>query len=272
MAEYHCKKIRKKIRKNRKLINNLALRNIVLKWLRKKWSPKQISKKLCLLYPYDDSMNISYDSIYSYIYILPRGTLKKRLTKYLRQHHRHRKPNKKDTSQLGAIHYFFSITERPAEVADRIVPGHWEGDLIISKDNLSAIGTLVERTTRMTFLVKLKNQDAITIRKAYAKQFKSIPNGLRKTLTYDRGSEMAQHKLFSKETDMNVYFCHPKSPWERGTNENTNGLLRQYFPKGTDLNKFSQRQMNAIQDEFNDRPRKALNWDSPHECFSELLQ
>jgi len=264
--------MRHKTRKNRKLIKNPVLRNIVLKWLRKKWSPEQVSKTLRRLYPHDDSMNISHESIYSYIYILPRGTLKKRLTNYLRQHHRSRKLKAKNNSNLGAIQNFFSITERPIEVADRIIPGHWEGDLIIGKDNQSAIGTLVERTTRMTFLVKLKNQDAITIRKAYAKQFKSLPNGLRKTLTYDRGSEMAQHKLFTKETDMNVYFCHPKSPWERGTNENTNGLLRQYFPRGTDLNKYSAHQIKLIQDEFNDRPRKALDWYSPHECFSKLLQ
>jgi len=156
-------------------------------------------------------------------------------------------------------------------VADRIIPGHWEGDLLMGGRHASAIGTLVERTTRMTFLVKLENKYARNVRKAFAEEFRQLPKGLKKTMTYDQGNEMAEHKLFTKETSIEVYFAHPSSPWERGTNENTNGLLRQYFPKGTDLSKFTRAQLKAVQDELNDRPRKTLEWRTPHEKFAELL-
>jgi len=217
-------------------------------------------------------MRISHEAIYSYIYIQPRGTFKRRLTSYLRRSHKYRRKKSQNHSALGGIQDFFSIEERPAEVADRTVPGHWEGDLIVGKRTASAIGSLVERTTRMTFIVKLNNQDAITIRKAFAEEFRTLPKGLKKTLTYDQGGEMAQHKLFTKETNITVYFAHPRSPWERGSNENTNSLIRQYFPKGTDFNKISKNRLKAVQDELNDRPRKTLDWFTPHEKFSDLLR
>ena len=172
---------------------------------------------------------------------------------------------------MGAIQDYLSIEERPKEVADRIIPGHWEGDLIIGRRNASAIGTLVERTTRMTFLVKLENQDAMIVRKAFTEEFRQLPKGLKRTLTYDQGSEMAQHKLFTKDTEITVYFAHPHSPWERGSNENTNALIRQYFPRGTDFSKITENRLKEVQDELNDRPRKTLNWNTPHEKFSELL-
>lgn len=258
--------------KTRKLDKSPLLRKIVFSFLVKKWSPEQIAKRLVILYPDDMNMRISHESIYSYLYVLPRGELKKEITLCLRRKHENRYKHKEHRKDSGAIQDYLSIEERPAEVADRIIPGHWEGDLMIGGRHSSAIGTLVERTTRMTFLVKLENKYARSVRKAFAEEFRQLPKGLRKTLTYDQGHEMAEHRLFTKETNIEVYFAHPSSPWERGTNENTNMLLRQYFPKGTDLSKYTEVQLKEVQDELNDRPRKALEWRTPHEKFSELLR
>ncbi len=270
-AQWQSNKMRHKLRKNRKLANNIPLRNIVLYYLAKNWSPEQIAKRLVILYPNDMDMRISHETIYSYIYVLPRGRLKRKCISYLRRAHKHRHKINKNRQKRGAIQDFFSIEERPKEVADRIIPGHWEGDLVVGHRNASAIGTLVERTTRMSFLVKLNNQDANTVRKAFAEEFRHLPKGLKKTLTYDQGGEMAQHKLFMKETKITVYFAHPHSPWERGSNENTNALIRQYFPKGTNFSKISNNRLKEVQDELNDRPRKTLGFYTPHEKFSELL-
>jgi len=270
-AQWQSNKMRHKLRKNRKLVCNIPLRNIVLCYLAKNWSPEQIAKRLIILYPNDMGMRISHETIYSYIYILPRGRLKRQLISSLRRNHKYRRKINKDRIKRGAIQNYLSIEERPKEVADRTIPGHWEGDLVVGYRNASAIGTLVERTTRMSFLVKLNNQDANTVRKAFAEEFRRLPKGLKRTLTYDQGGEMAQHKLFSKETKMNVYFAHPHSPWERGSNENTNALIRQYFPKGIDFSKISRDRLKKVQDELNDRPRKTLGWYTPHEKFSELL-
>jgi IS30 family transposase len=271
-AQWQSNKMRHKLRKNRKLATNVALRNIVLYYLAKNWSPEQIAKRLIILYPSDMAMRISHETIYSYIYILPRGRLKRNLISSLRRNHKYRRKQNSNRRNNGAIQNFLSIEERPKEVADRIIPGHWEGDLVIGQRNASAIGTLVERTTRMSFLVKLANQDAHIVRKAFAEEFRHLPKGLKKTLTYDRGAEMSQHKLFSKDTEISVYFAHPHSPWERGSNENTNALIRQYFPKGTDFSKISNNRLKEVQDELNDRPRKTLGWYTPHEKFSELLR
>jgi len=263
---------RKKCRK-RKLDKNHQLREIVYKYILKNWSPQQIANRLKFLYPNDMDMQVSHETIYSYLYVLPRGELKKKLIQALRKRHKARRKKKtKGQSRLGPIRNYLSIEERPKEVADRIIPGHWEGDMLIGKRNMTAIGTLVERTTRMTFLVKLKDLDANTVRKSYEKEFCQLPKGLKKTLTYDQGPEMSEHRLFTKNTDITVYFAHPRSPWERGTNENTNGLLRQYFPKGTDFSKISKSKLKEVQDEFNDRPRKTLGWYTPHEKFTELLR
>ena len=264
--------MRHKVRGNRKLTVNKRLRTVVFHYLAKNWSPEQIAKRLIFLYPNDMSMHISHESIYSYIYILPRGMLKKRLIAHLRRSHIHRRKKNSAHLQISTpIQNYLSIEERPQEVADRIIPGHWEGDLIIGRRNASAIGTLVERTTRFTFLVKLDNQDSMTVRRAFVEEFRQIPAGLKRTLTYDQGREMAQHKLFSKETEMAVYFAHPNSPWERGTNENTNALIRQYFPRGTDFSKISKNKLKEVQDELNDRPRKTLGWFTPHEKLCSLL-
>ena len=270
-AQQQSNKMRHKLRKNRKLANNIPLREIVVYYLAKNWSPEQIAKRLIILYPNDMDMRVSHETIYSYIYILPRGTLKRRLISCLRRNHKYRLKKNTNRRNHGAIQDYFSIEERPKEVAGRTIPGHWEGDLIIGRRNASAIGILVERTTRMSFLVKLNNQDANTVRKAFAEEFRRLPKGLKRTLTYDQGQEMAQHKLFMKETEMTVYFAHPHSPWERGSNENTNALIRQYFPKGTDFSKIPNNRLKEVQDELNDRPRKTLGWYTPHEKFSKLL-
>jgi len=270
-AQYRCNFFRHKIRKNRKLIMNRKLWRIVRYYLFRNWSPEQIAKRLVLLYPNDMTMHISHEAIYDYIYILPKGTLRKRIIKHLRRNHINRRKKNYAVGKSGSIQQYLSIEERPKEVADRIIPGHWEGDLMIGARNASALGTLVERTTRMTFLVKLPNQDARVVRKAFAEEFRLLPEGFKKTLTYDKGSEMAQHKLFTKDTNMAVYFAHPHSPWERGTNENTNSLIRQYYPKGTDFSKISLLKLKKVQNELNDRPRKTLGWHTPHEKFAELL-
>jgi len=271
-AQQQSNKRRHKLHKNRKLTNNTLLRKFVLSHLAKNWSPEQIAKRLALLYPNDMDMRISHETIYSYLYVLPRGELKREITACLRRHHKHRRHHRKGRQKNCPIQDYLSIEERPPEVADRIIPGHWEGDLIVGKLCASAIGTLVERTTRMTFLVKLKNRDARRVREAFAEEFKHLPKGLRKTLTYDQGIEMAEHKLFTQETNICVYFAHPHAPWERGTNENTNALLRQYFPKGTDFTKISKERLKMVQDELNDRPRKTLGFYTPHEKFAELLR
>lgn len=271
-AQQHSNKMRHKLRKNRKLDNNALLRKVVFHYLAKNWSPEQIAKRLIILYPDNMIMRVSHETIYSYLYILPRGALKREIASSLRRHHLHRRKKNKDLQEAGSIADYLSIEERPKEVADRIIPGHWEGDMIVGAHHASAIGTLVERTTRMTFIVKLENQDAMTIKKAFAEEFRQLPKGLKRTLTYDQGFEMAQHKLFSKETDITVYFAHPHSPWERGTNENTNGLIRQYFPKGTDFSKISKNRLKEVQDELNDRPRKVLGFYTPHEKFYEVLR
>ena len=164
-----------------------------------------------------------------------------------------------------------SIHERPKEVEDRIIPGHWEGDLIMGKDHKSAIGTIVERTTRTVILVPLKAKDAPSVRKAFAKELKTLPSQITVTLTYDRGTEMSEHKLFTKETNMQVYFCDPHSPWQRGTNENTNMLIRDFFPKQTDFSKFTRKEIKHVQKLLNERPRKTLDWSTPKEKFKELL-
>ncbi len=267
-AQGRAHKLRHLARKKRKMDINLPLRHYVLEQLGQLWSPEQIAKRLKILYP---DMQISHESIYSYLYVLPRGALRKELVKCLRYHHINRRIQGKSRQKPCPIQDYISIEERPAEVADRIIPGHWEGDLLMGHNNGSALGTLVERTTRMTFLVQLKAKDATAVREAFAKEFKHLPKGLKRSLTYDQGQEMAEHKLFTKSTQIKVYFAHPHSPWERGTNENTNALIRQFFPKGTEFSKVSLKNIKRSQDMLNDRPRKTLEFLTPHEVFNKLL-
>ena len=270
-AQQRSNKMRHKPSANRKLDKNPRLRDFVSYHLiKKRWTPEQVAKRLEILYPNDMTMRISHESIYSYLYVWPRSTLKKEIIACLRRHHKNRRA-RKPRRKTCPIQDYLSIEERPAEVADRIIPGHWEGDLVMGHMNKSAIGTLVERTTRLTLLVKLTDKDAETVRKTFAKEFRHLPKGLKKTLTYDQGQEMVQHKLFTKETDITVYFAHPHSPWERGTNENTNALVRQFFPKGTDFNKVSKGQLKKVQALLNDRPRKVHDFYTPNEVFYKLL-
>mgnify|MGYP003932523643 CR=1 FL=1 len=257
-----------------KVAKQSVLRQYVLEKLKEEWSPQEISERLKKGYSWDMTMQISHEAIYQYIYVLPRGELKQTLIKALRQEHKYRRTQKAQKAEeyRGKIANMLSIEERPAEVADRTVPGHWEGDLILGKYKRSALGTLVERTTRYTILVPLGDKkDALNVREAYAEAFKTVPNELRKTLTYDQGKEMSQHENFTIDTGIKVYFAHPGSPWERGTNENTNGLIRQYFPKGTDFMQVSEDEIYKVQRKLNDRPRKALNYNKPNEVFNSVV-
>lgn len=255
----------------RKLAINIELQVYVHEKLRLKWSPEQIAHNLKKEYPLNENMRVSHEAIYMYLYVLPRGGLKKELLRCLRQNHKRRR-KRKGTSETPTrkITDMISIEERPAEVADRIIPGHWEGDLLIGRNRQSALGTLVERTTRTVILVPLKSKTATEVREAFAKEALSLPKQMRLTLTYDQGREMAQHSLFTKMTGVKVFFAHPASPWERGTNENTNGLIRQFFPKGTDFNKVTRKEIKHVQDLLNGRPRKVLNWDCPYKAFEKL--
>jgi transposase, IS30 family len=249
----------------------IRLKRYIYRKLRLKWSPEQIAKTLKKHYPSDTSMHISPEAIYTYLYVLPRGTLKKELLSCLRQNRKYRHKQRRGTKAQRPLEDMLSIEERPKEVEDRIIPGHWEGDLIVGKNNRSALGTLVERTTRTTILIPLKSRDSFTVAKAFAREVKKLPSTMRLSMTYDQGREMAQHKLFTKETGVKVYFAHPRSPWERGTNENTNGLIRQYFPKGTDFNKVSRYMIKKAQHQLNGRPRKALGYETPYEAFNTLI-
>lgn len=247
------------------------LRRYIYKKLKLKWSPVQIAEELELDYPLDMTMRISPESIYTYIYILPRGALKKELTSCLRQNRKRRCKQARGVKMERKIEDMLSIEERPKEVEDRIIPGHWEGDLIVGKNNRSALGTLVERTTRTTILIPVKSREAEVVAKAFAKEVKKLPQQMKLSMTYDQGREMAQHKLFTKITGVKVYFAHPSSPWERGTNENTNGLIRQFFPKGTDFNKVSRYEVKKVQDLLNGRPRATLGFKKPYQVFNQLI-
>ncbi len=250
----------------------LRLRQIVSTKLRLNWSPEQISGWLQREYPHDEGMRISHETIYRTLFIQARGALKRELQGHLRTRRKMRRSQKATTrgQPRGQIVDAVSIRERPAAIEDRAVPGHWEGDMISGSNN-SHIATLVERQSRFTMLVKLEGKDTETVVKALTKHVRRLPSELRKSLTWDRGMEMARHKEFSVATDVDVYFCDPQSPWQRGTNENTNRLLRQYFPKKTNLSPFSQADLNRVALQLNQRPRKMLNFASPAECFHECV-
>lgn len=258
------------------LLQDRRLRAYVLTGLRKRWSPREIVRRMEIQYPRDEGMRISHEAIYQFIYVLPRGSLKKELVSALRQERKYRRKKGgrrgKPEESRGKIADMISIDERPKEVDDRTIPGHWEGDLIVGKHKRTALGTLVERTTRYTLLVPLgAKKDALSVRRAYARALRTVPKELAKTLTYDQGKEMSQHKAFTIDTDIKVYFAHPGSPWERGTNENTNGLIRQYFPKGTDFSTVPTREIMRVQRQLNDRPRAALGYYKPDEMFTKLV-
>ena len=259
-------------RKPRKLAASPRLRRVVFALLAQHWSPEQIAKGLAQQYPDDATMRLSHEALYTYLYALPRGQLKREVIRYLRQRHRFRRLRHRMRLKPSPIQDLISIEERPTEVADRTVPGHWEGDLLMGHGNASALGTLVERTTRFTLLVPLRAKDAASVRQAFARELRTLPQQLRRSLTYDQGQEMAEHRLFTRDTQIQVYFAHPHCPWERGTCENTNGLLRQFFPKGTRFRTLTRRDIKHVQKLFNGRPRETLGWRTPSAVFQELLR
>lgn len=255
-----------------KLARHPKLRRLVASKLRLQWSPEQISGSLRKQFPDDEQMNVSHETIYRSLFIQARGVLKKELQAHLRSPRvmrRVKKANRDD--QRGRIPNAVSIRERPASVEDRAVPGHWEGDLLSGKGQ-SYIATLVERASRFTMLVKVDSKETAPVVAALTKHIKKLPAELRRSLTWDRGHELSHHKALTIATDVQVYFCDPQSPWQRGTNENTNGLLRQYFPKGTDLSLFSQAQLNAVAARLNGRPRKTLDFNTPADTFAQALR
>ncbi len=255
-----------------KLACNSALRRIVATKLQLNWAPEQIAGWLKIEFPGDKSNHVSHETIYRSLFVQARGVLKKELQQYLRSQRAIRRSKHASLKKqgLGKITNAVSISERPACVEDRAVPGHWEGDLIAGSNN-SYIATLVERHTRYVMLAKVENKDSASVINALIKQSKKLPDELYKSLTWDRGSEMAGHKRFTLATNIDVYFCDPRSPWQRGSNENTNGLLRQYFPKGTDLSVHSQAKLNAVARQLNERPRKTLEFRTPAQKFNACV-
>jgi IS30 family transposase len=255
-----------------KLHTNLKLRRQVEEDLRRRYSPEQIVGRLRRRFPDDPEMRVSAETIYQSLYVQARGALRRDLTKCLRTGRALRRPRRRPGQRRNQIPDMINIAERPAEADDRAVPGHWEGDLILGKNNLSAIGTLVERTTGYTMLVHLPDgYKAEQVRDALTEKIKTIPEILRASLTWDQGIEMHQWKEVSVAADIDIYFCDPHSPWQRGTSENTNGLLRQYFPKGTDLTVHSAIDLDWVATELNDRPRKRLGFAKPIEEIGPLL-
>ncbi len=233
-------------------------------------APEQIAGRLRHAYPDDMGRHLSAETIYAALYVLPRGTLRSALLAALRQARKARRPRARGTDRRGQLPNMTPIAERPAEVVTRTVPGHWEGDLIKGARNGSAVGTLVERTTRLVLLARMEGTDATSARQGFTKKLRHVPAVLRKTLTYDRGKEMAEHERLAKRLAIQIFFADPYSPWQRGTHENTNGLLRQYLPKGTDLSGYTQRELNAIAHRLNTRPRKCLDFATPLEVYAQL--
>jgi IS30 family transposase len=246
-----------------------GLRRIVEAKLRADWSPQQIAAWLMQTYPDDPKLHVSHETIYRTLYVQARGALKRELVSHLRRSYGYRQRRKAASTpdNRGKIADAISISERPQEAEDRAVPGHWEGDLLAGT-KWSNIATLVERHSRYVMLIRLTDRNAPTVARALARRIQRLPTSLKQSLTWDRGKEMAQHKAFTIATDVQVYFCDPRSPWQRGSNENTNGLLRQYFPKGEDLSHFTQRQLDAIALKLNTRPRQTLGWKTPAESFA----
>lgn len=255
-----------------KLADNRALARIVAEKLKLQWSPRQIAGWLKRTYPDDETYQVSHETIYRTLFIQARGALNKELLGHLRRTRamRRSRHHTQKTADCGRITDAVSIRERPAEVEDRAVPGHWEGDLLFGSNN-SQIVTLVERHSRYVLLAKAKGKDTETVIDALIKQAHKLPRELYKSLTWDRGKEVADHKRFSLATDIQVYFCDPQQPWQRGSNENTNGLLRQYFPKGMDLSDVHQNRLNAVARRLNERPRETLDFQTPAERFNQCV-
>lgn len=258
--------------KPRLLETNTALHDAVNAGLEQKWSPKQISERLLRDFPADHTMRVSHETIYECLYLQARGELRTQLKIALRQGRTRRVSRSRTTVARGKITNMINISERPVQAEDRAVPGFWEGDLIIGKGGKSQIATLVERTSRYVMLVRIPyDRTAERVAALLARKMETFPGFLRNSVTWDQGKEMAEHANFTVKTGIDVYFCDPHSPWQRGSNENTNGLLRQYFPKGTDLSAYTQAELDAVADELNNRPRETLRWLKPTEVLNNFL-
>lgn len=255
-----------------RLASEPRLRRLVAARLRADWSPEQIARWLIMTYPDDPTLRISHETIYRTLYVQARGALKQELVAHLRRQRalRHSRASSRAGRGRGQIVDAVSIAERPGTVEDRALPGHWEGDLLAGNKQ-SNIATLVERRSRYVVLVRLRQRDAASVARALIRRVRHLPAGLMQSLTWDRGMEMAAHRQFTIATDVQVYFCDPRSPWQRGSNENTNGLLRQYFPKGMDVSHITQRQLDAVAKRLNTRPRETLDWRTPAAVLSETV-
>lgn len=269
LAGQRARRLSKRPRLRRKLHLGGRLWTVVYRLLSKRWSPQQISRKLALMNPDRAAFRVSHETIYTAIYAMPRGELRRRIVALLRQARGARRRNGRGEETRGKLSDLPSIHLRPPEANERLLPGHWEGDLIIGAHNRSAVGTLVCRHSLFVMLAKVEDTTSLGVLEGFRRTFAPLPKELRKTLTYDQGKEMALHKQLSTDTGLAIYFADPHSPWQRGICENTNGLLRQYLPKGTDLSVHSQAQLDAIAWEMNTRPRKTLNWRCPAEVFFE---
>lgn len=271
MVAHRRARARSRRPKPTKLASHPQLRRRVSSDLKRLCSPEQIAKRLHIEFGDDTAMRISHETIYKSLYVQGRGELRRELTRCLRSERARRRPQTRQDTR-GRIPDMVMISERPAEAADRAVPGHWEGDLILGKGGRSAIGTLVERSTRYVMLLDLrKGKGAEHVRDAMTKTITELPESLRRSITWDQGREMSEHAKFTVDTGVQIYFCDPHSPWQRGSNENTNGLLRQYFPKGTDLSVHRRRKLREVADSLNTRPRKTLGWKTPAEKLAELV-
>ena len=270
-AELACRTRRHQARPLVKLSSDGVSWSVVMTLLDWKWSPQQIAATLKRTFPNEAARHVSHETIYTAIYAQPRGELRRQLIACLRQGRGTRLPRSRGTDRRGQIPEMVSIHVRPPEIEDRVMPGHWEGDFIKGAGNKSSVGVLVERSSRLVLLAKMDDATASSALAGFTAKLNAIANPMRKSFTYDQGKEMSYHRQLAAATGVRVYFCDPHSPWERGTCENTNGLLRQYLPKGTDLSGYSQAQLDAIADQMNGRPRKTLGWLSPLEVYSQHL-
>lgn len=270
-AEGHAFAMRVRCRNRRKLRVGGRLFATVAAYLRSGWSPLQIAGRLKRMHEGDPKLSVCHETIYRALYALPRGELRRELLSCLRQGHKTRWPRSRGASRREKMPAELRIAARPEEVKERLVPGHWEGDLLKGAYNRSAIGTLIERSSRLVLLARLDGMDALSAQHGFERLFNDVPKNLRKSLTYDRGSEMARHRELTIRTGVKVYFADPYSPWQRGSNENANGLIRQYLPKGSELSVHSQADLDRIADLLNHRPRKVLGFRTPWEVYSEVL-
>ncbi|MCP5477966.1 MAG: IS30 family transposase [Rhodanobacteraceae bacterium] len=270
-AGARCRRLRRAARPPRKLHPDSALWASVRLWLEAGWSPAQIAATLKRLHPEQPALRVSHETIYTAIYAAPRGALRRELVSLLRQGRGARRPRSRGTDRRGKLSDIVSIHVRPPEVEDRVMPGHWEGDFIKGARNRSSVGVLVERHSRLVLLAKMDGASAEAALEGFTRKLNSIAAPMRQTLTYDQGKEMAKHRQLTENTGVRVYFCDPHSPWQRGSCENTNGLLRQYLPKGADLSVYSQEDLDAIADRLNTRPRKTLDWRTPLQTYAQAL-